>query len=663
MRLRVLAGAGLGSVLALLASAALAGDYTVLTTGRPSGVMTVTGEGAARSVAYSYNDRGRGPDLKETYRIGPDGYPEQVSTKGVDYLKAPVDESFVRTGGKSSWSSQADAGASDAGGFYLTYQSTPEDFAVLLRALLQAPGGRLELLPAGEARVRKVLDKQVTGPAGETETVTLYVVEGLGLTPIPAWLDADNELFFSGVTWSGTIRKGWESSAAAIVAAQDEALRAREREVARTLQRKPAGPLIIRHANLFDARARAMRANMSVVVSGDRIAAVGPDRSISEPDGAEVVDARGRALLPGLWDMHVHIADNSEGPLQLAAGVTSVRDMANDIDELNARRKRFETGELVGPRIFMAGVIEGPGPLAAPTKILASTPEEVVAYVNRYADLGYEQIKLYSSLKPELVPVATKAAHARGLRVSGHIPAGMTAGQAIDAGYDEIQHVNFVMLNFWPDAAGDTNTMKRFSVVGERGAKLDLRSAEVQAFLKKLHDKNIVIDPTVAAFEGMFTAEPRKADPSLAAALSRLPPAVARSAYGGGMAKTDAQRAQYKAAYAKMVAMVGALHQAGVRMVPGTDGFDGFLLEREFELWAGAGIPNADILYAATLGAASVNHHDKQLGSIETGKLADLILVDGDPSKNISDLRKVGWVMKGGTVYDPKALYASVGVR
>ena len=172
MKTDVLAGVAMGSLLALMASAALAGDYTVLTTGRPSGLMTVTGEGAARTVAYSYTDRGRGPDLKESYRLGPDGYPQTVSTTGVDYLKAPVDETFERAGARATWSSQADAGSSEAKGFYVTYQSTPEDFAVLLRALLKAPGGRLDLLPAGEARVRKVLDRQVTGPARQTETVT-----------------------------------------------------------------------------------------------------------------------------------------------------------------------------------------------------------------------------------------------------------------------------------------------------------------------------------------------------------------------------------------------------------------------------------------------------------------------------------------------------------
>jgi imidazolonepropionase-like amidohydrolase len=138
---------------------------------------------------------------------------------------------------------------------------------------------------------------------------------------------------------------------------------------------------------------------------------------------------------------------------------------------------------------------------------------------------------------------------------------------------------------------------------------------------------------------------------------------VARGAYGGGMAKDDAQRAQYRAAYAKMLDMLGRLHKAGIRMVPGTDGFDGFLLHREFELWAKAGIPNADILYAATLQAASVNHHDNRLGSIEPGKLADMVLISGDPSKDISAMRHATWVMKGGVTYDPAKLYAEVGVR
>ncbi|HEX8234161.1 MAG TPA: amidohydrolase family protein [Caulobacteraceae bacterium] len=658
-----LAGLAAAAWLALGAAAAQAGDYTVLITGRPAGAMSVTEGPAGRAVTYGFNDRGRGPELKETYRVDRRGLIEAAEIKGVDYLKAPVDERFSRSGGRASWSSQADEGASEAEGFYVTYQGAPEDGAALLRALLKAPGGELPLLPAGRAKVHKVLERQVSGPGGARETVTLYAVEGLGLTPVPGWLDARGELFFAGATWSGVVRKGWEAAAPELVKAQEEAFRTREIEVARTLGRKPAGALAISNANLFDARAKAMRPHTTVVLRANRIAAVGPDGRVDIPAGAEVIDAAGKALLPGLWDMHVHISDNSEGLLQLAAGVTSVRDLANDIEELAARKARFDSGELAGPRIFRAGIIDGPGPLAAPTKVLAATPEQVGAAVNRYADLGYEQIKLYSSLKPELVPVAVEAAHARGLRVSGHIPAGMTAEQAVRAGYDELQHANFVMLNFMPDVAGETASMRRFTAVGERGAALDLDSPEVKRFLALLKAEDVVVDPTLGTFEGMFTAEPRKPDPSLAAVAERLPPTVARGIYGGGLAKTDAERAQYRASYANMVRLVGRLHRAGVRMVPGTDAFAGFILHREMELWAQAGIPNADILYAATLGAASVNHHDKDLGSLEPGKLADLVLIDGDPSRNISDIRKASLVIKDGTVFDPKRLYSEVGIR
>ncbi|MFS0737286.1 amidohydrolase family protein [Sphingomonas sp. 1P06PA] len=646
-----------------LPATAIAADYSVLITGRIAGAMTVDVSGDSRTVAYSYNDRGRGPDLKQTLRYDPRGMLASAQITGVDYLKAPVEERFTRDQAKASWSSQADSGDVAKPGFYLTYQGTPEDWAGLHRALLKAPGNALDLLPAGRAQLTRLAEQSVAGPNSASETVTLYIVEGVGLTPIPTWLDAKGELFFSGQTWSGTVRKGWEAAAPALVEAQERVLRERSVTTARTLGRRPAGALAILNANLFDAAARRMRPGTTVVIRGDRIAAVGADGTVAIPADAETIDAGGKALLPGLWDMHVHIASDDEGILQLAAGVTSVRDMGNDADELIARRDRFAKGELIGPRIFMAGFIDGPGPLAAPTKVLVATPEEMTAAVNRYADRGFEQIKLYSSLKPELVPVAIKVAHDRGLRVSGHIPAGMTADKAVDEGFDELQHVNFTLLNFYPDVAGETASMKRFTTIGQRAGSLNLNSAPVKAFIAKLAAKKIVVDPTVATFEGMFTAAPRAVDPSLAAVKDRLPPQVSRGLYGGGMAKDDAQRAQYRAAYAKMVEMVGALHRAGVPLVPGTDGFAGFLLDREFELWAKAGIANPDILYAATLGSARVNRHDKDLGSIEAGKLADLVLFDGDPSSDIAALRKPVTVIKGGTLYNSTKLYAAVGVR
>ena len=161
----------------------------------------------------------------------------------------------------------------------------------------------------------------------------------------------------------------------------------------------------------------------------------------------EIVDGTGKTIVPGLFDMHAH-AQAGDGILNIASGVTTVRDMGNDIDELRHLQDQWDTGSAIGPRVWKSGFIDGHGPYQAPTGLYADTAEEAQAAVNRYADLGYVQIKVYSSLNPEFVPGIVKTAHARGLRVSGHIPNGMIASQFVEAGADEIQHINFIFLNF-----------------------------------------------------------------------------------------------------------------------------------------------------------------------------------------------------------------------
>ncbi len=167
--------------------------------------------------------------------------------------------------------------------------------------------------------------------------------------------------------------------------------------------------------------------------------------------------------------------------------------------------------------------------MAGPTKMLAATPEEITKHINRYADLGYDQIKLYSSLKPELVPVAVKAAHARGMSVSGHVPATMIARDVVNAGLDEIQHANFIVLNFFPETAPDTATMKRISDPAELAASLDLNSPKVKA-IAELKAKDLVVDPTLGVFDAQFTAASTDATSGLKPVLGRLPPTLARGA-------------------------------------------------------------------------------------------------------------------------------------
>ncbi|HEX7680433.1 MAG TPA: amidohydrolase family protein, partial [Thermoanaerobaculia bacterium] len=295
-------------------------------------------------------------------------------------------------------------------------------------------------------------------------------------------------------------------------------------------------------------------------------------------------------------------------------------------------------------------------------KVLVDNEEQALAAVDNYAKFGYEQIKIYSSVKPELVPVIVRRAHEHGLRVSGHIPAFMRAEDAVRAGYDEIQHTNFLFLNFWPDIQ-DTRTPIRFTAVAERAALLDLQSAQVKSFLDLLREKKIVIDPTVAIFEGMFTARKGAMSPGYAMVADRLPPQVRRGFLTGGLPVPEGMDQRYRDSFRSLLAMVKALYDNHITIVAGTDAMAGFSLHRELELYVQAGIPPAEVLRIATLGAASVMKHDDQLGSVTPGKLADLDIIDGDPSTNISDVRKVVTVIKDGKVYDARAVAAEIGVH
>jgi len=378
--------------------------------------------------------------------------------------------------------------------------------------------------------------------------------------------------------------------------------------------------------------------------------------------GAQVIDAHGRTLLPGLWDMHVHLT-GTDGIVDLASGITTVRDLGNQVEDLIARTHRFDAGTEVGPRVVRAGLIDGRGPLAAPIGLFADTPDEARAAVDKYAELGYVQIKIYSSLKPALVPVIVEAAHAHGLRVSGHVPNGMNAADAVVAGFDELQHANFLFLRFVADPDDDTRSPLRFTRVAERGAGLDLDGKDVQAFLDLLRDHHTVLDPTLIAFEGMLVSDPGELEPALAPYVDQLPVAIVRGARGGGLPAPDGKRATFRASFAALLKMIKRAWDRGIPIVAGTDDVAGLTLARELELYVKAGIPAPDVLALATIGAARVMKQDQESGSIAVGKHADLVLVDGDPTRDIGAVRNTDLVICRGRLYDPAALYGSVGMR
>ncbi len=282
--------------------------YTFTLAGNKAGYESSTrNPDGSLQVHFEFNDRGRGPNINEKIRIGKDGIPTDIEITGVDYLKAAVDERFSLKQGVASWKNRSEEGQKTITGkaFYISVSGGSEETGLLAQALLAAPGHKLPLLPEGEASIEKRSELKLS-TNGQSRTVTQYAIDGLGFTPSPFWLDADGKLFASVSTWSSIIREGWESAAADLLKEQDKFENDRSKQLAQTLAHKPKSPLVFVHANLFDAESAQMLPNRTVVITGNKITAVGADGQVPLPKNAETIDAAGKTLMPGLWDMHVH---------------------------------------------------------------------------------------------------------------------------------------------------------------------------------------------------------------------------------------------------------------------------------------------------------------------------------------------------------------------
>ena len=614
---------------------------------------------------YSFNDRGRGNHIIATWKLDAAGVPTEYSGSGNDYMKAPVEESFHLTGGKASWKNRTEQGERAVKGeaFYMPNNGPLEFTAVLARALLKAPRHELRLLPSGEASLTESGSVVVKTAEGAEVQLTQYLIQGLDLSPTPVWLDPQGRTaaFING--WFAVFDKPYVGAIETLTATQLNALNAWSASLSKRLTHIPTGDLLIHDARLFDPRDLSVTPHMSVLIRHGHIVRVVQD--VEAPAATaeiESVDAHGQFLMPGLWDNHQHFGDN-DGALDLANGVTSARDMANDTDSFLDRVARFDAGTELGPHVFKAGIIDGTGPLAGPTKMRVDTAEEALKDVHWYADHGYGQIKIYSSVKPELVPIIAAEAHSLGLRVSGHVPAFMTARDFVADGADEIQHLNFIVLNFLFDTVQDTRGTTRFTAVAAHAAELGPDNPRVQEFIQYLKAHRTVLDPTMGVFEGLFCGDPAAVTPGLEDIVPRLPAQVRRGLLSDALAVPPGQEAAYKGAFPAMLKLLKALHDTGVRIIPGTDSFpSGYQLHRELALYVRAGIPAPEVLRMASLTSAQVIGADPERGVIAPGKTADLILVNGDPSVHIEDLNHITLVVKDGHTFDPGKIEQALGI-
>lgn len=632
--------------------------------GRKSGTsVTTASHDGTMAVTLDVLENGRGPHTDATLHVAADGTIDSFDATGHHTMGTPVKESFSRTGVHAKWAGLEENGERDVAGpvFFYPFAELPDAVGLLVQALVKA-GGTMPLLPAGEAHLEKTGEATVSA-AGKTVTLVGYAITGLELTPTRVWMNTDGSYFGVVSPWWSVVPEGYEGVIQPLIDKQNELDKKRDKDVAQSLARRPAAAGIAWvHARVLDVERGAWLPDQTVIVKDGVITKVGPTSSVNPPAGVDLVDLKGKAILPGLWDMHAHLGDES-GVMYVASGVTNVRDVGNDPDKLDDWKARYDDGSAVGPSVVRFGFIEGRNEKAASSKVTAETEAEAKAAVELFAKRGYDGIKIYNSVKPELVPILTKEAHAKGLMVTGHIPVHMLANEAVRAGYDGIEHVNMLFLNFFADHDTDTRTTMRFTLVGDKAAAFDLKSKPVTDFVALLKERHTVIDPTIDAFEDLLCGEQGKVIPGLEGIAARLPAQIQRSFLEGGLPIDAEKHKTYLASFEKLLAMVKLLHDSKIPLVIGTDSISGLMVHHELSLFVRAGLSPADALRAATIEPARLMKKDKQTGSIAVGKRADLFIVDGDPLAQIGDVAKVVTTVRGGVAYDSKSLYATVGVR
>jgi hypothetical protein len=391
---------------------------------------------------------------------------------------------------------------------------------------------------------------------------------------------------------------------------------------------KSKADLIITNATLFDGTGKDAVPNVTVEVHDGRIAAVrtgGPAPVATA--GAQVIDAKGRFLLPGLMDNHYHYWAAFDGAELIARGITSIRDPGAAISSSINFKEAIALGLTPGPDIYTCGpLIDGLNGYHPKVDVELNKPEAAGPLVRALKAQGVDALKVYFLLNPDVLRAVIKEAHAQGLRVTGHIGVRTSWREAVDAGIDGLNHIR-VWKDFLPiekQPQGDNESLDGSIHLIPRmqadWSDIDPAGPSVGALIKLMADKNVGLDPTLS--------------------IQRSFPEMRKR-----MGMED--YARYVEAYEKMGQFVARAQKTGVQILAGTD--DGNLFD-ELESYAAAGLPNKAILMAATVNGAKWLKKDADFGTVEPGKRANLILVDGNPLNDIKDTRKIQYVVKDGRI-------------
>lgn len=507
-------------------------------------------------------------------------------------------------------------------------------------------------LPRGEVSFTHAADDVVT-INGKEETLRRYIIEGINWGGRTIWVNEKNQLVATvkaNTQIRELIREDYTEAFSTFVDGNVEEQLKALRKYTKDLKVEQPKVTALVGGNIVDGVTDATQKDMTILIEGGKIKAIGKTSEIEVPSEAKVIDVKGKTLIPGLWDMHAHSNQVQWGPAYLAGGVTTIRDNGNEVEFSTAFRDEIDLKGATGPQMLLAGMTDGAGEKGNGV-IRARNVKEAKEVVAMYHKHGYRSIKVYSSIEPEVLTVLAEEAHKVGMTVAGHVPTRIgNSIEAVERGMDLLSHISRILTVVFPGETSKTLGANYFQSHEATQKQID-KAAEF--FIKH----KTTMDPTVGLYiiRALERGQP----------LETIEPDAYRIAYElwegkrfrTGMAPK--KRAAAIEEYKRQMKIVGQLFEAGVSLVAGTDnGVPVVSLYLEIESYQKyGGLSNFDALRTATIIPAQVMGMEDQTGSLEVGKEADIAILEKNPLDNIENIRTVDAVLANGDYYESAPLW------
>lgn len=607
------------------------------------------------------NERGRITGVQATLYLKKDLTPifyenkRITSTDTINNLKVEVTPKEVVV-----WEPNHEVDSTRVSDFFPLHSNIPAAMEMMLYHYYFEKGHieAIPTLPRGEVSIT-FKQKDTAQINGRKIPLDRYVVEGINWGGRTIWLDESKNLI--AIVKANTqirelIRKGYEEAKQLFINGNVEEQIAALTKYTEDLKGEQAEVKALVGADVVDGLSDVTKKDMTVIIENGRIKNIGSRADIDIPENAEIIDVIGKTLIPGLWDMHAHSNQVQWAPAYLAGGITTIRDNGNELEFATAFRDAIALNGALGPDILLAGMTDGAG-IRGNGVIRARNVEEAKEVAAMYHKHGYKQIKIYSSVEPDVTKVLAEEAHKLGMTATGHVPNAVgNAAAAIESGMDMLSHRSRILSVLFPDK--DMSELKGFYIT-KNGVSQDQIDKAIEFLLKH----KTVLDPTIAldVVRYLPTGTPAETvEPDVDKIAYEL---FEGKRYRSGTSPERAENA--KAEYTKSMEILGQFYKAGIPIVAGTDNIvPVYSLYLEIETYQKlGGLTPLEALKTATIIPAKAMGLDAETGTLEIGKEADIAILEKNPLLDITNLRTVSAVVTNGNYYKSNPLWEAADFK